>query len=492
VNPLMDSLNAVYPLGNIYSKRENDVTSVSPKMLINNIDLAFEYYNCNPFKDSILFEDFIESVLPYRIQNGPCIEDWRSYFIRNYSHKTEYNFSRADQLCDSLLYQFREIKLGWQIAEQFPYLKLDDYLTSQLASCLQKCWFNCMLLRSFGIPVTIDFVPASRVHESGHEWNAIKLKGGILPFDPFWEGVHGNRYLKAFYSRSANHPIIGAIQFPKIYRKTFKAHITELLEHAATSGEKVPSFFLNPFILDVTNEYFTTFDITAPLIKRNDEKADYAYACVMGSKRAWIPVGYGKIKSRRTKFHSLGSNNVYLPAHYQTGNMTPAGYPILLNDNGSALILCPDLVNTRSIKISSVAYFRPRLEEFKKSFNGCTIEGADNVNFKNSEILYQLANAYEPGTYRIPVCSNSKYRFIRFKIRNSTIKINEFKLFSASGETENELEGKPIYSDASDSLMLRKSVDHDKLTGANFDELSDEHKLSGNIWIGYDLKSRSQ
>lgn len=182
VNPLMDSLVSIYPLSNVYSKGENDLTSIKSELLISNIDQAFESYNSNPFKDSIRFDDFLEYVLPYRVQNGYCLEEWRPFFTQNYSLKAGQKFSNVHQLCDSLLYNFNKIKIGWRVADKFPYLKLSDYLKSRMTHCPQKCWFNCLQLRSFGIPVTIDFVPVSRVHELGHEWNSLKTERRSLSF----------------------------------------------------------------------------------------------------------------------------------------------------------------------------------------------------------------------------------------------------------------------------------------------------------------------
>jgi hypothetical protein len=82
----MDSLIVVYPLSDVYSKREDDLSHIKSGMLNSNIDLAFKYYDQNPFKDSILFEDFLEYVLPYRIQNGYYLENWRSFFYSALFH----------------------------------------------------------------------------------------------------------------------------------------------------------------------------------------------------------------------------------------------------------------------------------------------------------------------------------------------------------------------------------------------------------------------
>ena len=479
VNPLMDSLITIYPLSIIYSKREDDLTSIKSQMLIDNIDLAFEYYNKNPFKDSIIYDDFLEYVLPYRIQNGYCLEDWRAYFTQHYSDRANGKFQTVHELCDSLLYIFNDVKIAWRVADQFPYLKLEDYLRSKMTHCPQKCWFNCLLLRSFGVPVTVDFVPASRVHTLGHEWNALKLKEGIYPFDPFWKD--SLRFLKPFYSRQMLHPDIGSFQFPKVYRKTFKMNVSELFEYAVKTGEDIPPFFRNPFQKDVTNEYFKTCDVNVHLIKKIKD-VDYAYACVLGQKQMWVPIEFGKIKGANVLFKSLGPTNVYLPAFYKFNNLVYAGYPILLSEKGNSQILCPDTTHTRQIEVSHVAYPRPELKKYKEAFIGAAIEGSNN-SFETSEILYHFSKEYEPGTYHIPFHSAAKFRFVRFTIPKGKLKLNEIKFLSGNNEVKGEL----ISSNPLDNLLFQRIVDGDMITGHVFNNPDDDHSFEHKVWVGYDF-----
>ncbi len=489
VNPVMDSLISVYPLANVYSKRENDLTSIESKMLINNIDLAFEYYNNNPFKDSVLFDDFLEYILPYRVQNGYCLEDSRSYFINRYSDIIEQDFASVHQLCDSLLYRFKDVKIGWRIADNFPYLKLEDYLKSRMTHCPQKCWFNCMFLRSFGMPVTIDFVPASRVHTVGHEWNTIKLKDGVFPFDPFWVGLNNERYLKQYYSREKFHPVIGPIQFPKIYRKTYKANISELLEHAMSTGEDIPPLFQNPFMKDVTEEYFKTFSTQVTIIK-NIKDHEYLYACVVGDKQNWVPVDFGKIMKGKVSFSSLGSRNVYLPAYYKFGSMIPASHPVLLNEYGSLSLLKPDTTVARQVTITHVAYPRPELKDYKEAFIGATIEGSNDKNFDQGEVLYRVKDAQEPGFYHIPLQATSSYRFIRFVIPKKKIWINEIRFLEIVRGNKYDVKGKRISSHPEDSMIYKKITDGELKTGTNFLSIKTENNATEKIWVGYEFKKR--
>lgn len=485
VNPLMDSLIRVHPLSNVYSNTKNDVTSIKSELLIKTIEQAFDSYRHNPFKDSIQFDDFLEYVLPYRVQNGYGLEDWRSYFNQNYSFKTWQDLSSVHMFCDSLLYDFKDLKLGVYVASEFPYIKFRDVLKSKLTNCTQRCWFNCLLLRSSGIPTAIDFVPACRVHELGHEWNVIKLKGGFYPFESFWND--DVRYLKAFYGREKMDPEIGVLQFPKIYRKTFIMNTSELLNHAIHSNDKIPQFFQNPFLKDVTNEYFRTFTIESPIV-RNIKSVIYAYACVMGSNQVWEPIDFGKIKKGKISFHSMGSENVYLPSFYESGNMIPAAYPILLKDNGSTSILSPDTVHTRHIEISYVGYLQPRIQKYKKAFIGATIEGSNEKDFEVSEILYQINELCEPGTYHIPINSRNNYRYFRFSIPTNKTELNEIKFFTKKKGIENEIKGELICSDPKNNLLFQKLIDGDLIKKINFNSLGGMHKGLNKIWIGYDFK----
>lgn len=135
VNPMMDSLVIRYPLSYVYSINKDDITTIKSACLIRTIDQAFEAYRNNAFKNQILFNDFLEYVLPYRIANGYALEEWRTYFTANNSLSNTKDFTTLQQLSDTLLYSFKDVKLAWKLAEQFPYLKLNDYLQSGMAQC---------------------------------------------------------------------------------------------------------------------------------------------------------------------------------------------------------------------------------------------------------------------------------------------------------------------------------------------------------------------
>jgi hypothetical protein len=485
-NPLLEELLRKNPIQKLYAQREDDVKHISSELLVQNINQAVESYNINPFKDSILFTDFLEYVLPYRIQNGSCLENWRTYFIQNYSKNVEHNFLSIQQYCDSLLYEYKDVKLGWKIAEQYPYFKLDDYLLSLTTSCSQRCWFNSLYLRSFGIPATIDFTPASRVHEPGHEWNALKLKNGTYPFEPFWE--EDIWQLKGIYSRLKEHSNLGSIQFPKIYRRTYQMHVTELLKHAMNTTEEIPPLFHNPFQKDVTKEYFKVFGFKSNL---TDQKHDqnYAYACVMGANRRWIPVEFAKIKRGTVTFKDLGSNNIYLPSTYYSSTVIPSAYPVLLCKNGKAIVLSPDSKNTRTIKISDVSYRRPTLKRDRKCLVGAKVEGSDDKDFSKKEVLFKIDEAYKLKPNNIKLPSTTSYRFYRFTVPDlKDGKLDELKFFKLASGKQVEVRGKLISSYPKDSSMLKQCVDDDILTRVSFHNLSPAHKAMEEVWIGYDFK----
>ena len=75
---------------NIYDDLYNrpvweDTKYITSEFLIQNINKAFDARKNNPYSDSISATDFFEYVLPYRKQQGLCLEDWRSHFYNDNS-----------------------------------------------------------------------------------------------------------------------------------------------------------------------------------------------------------------------------------------------------------------------------------------------------------------------------------------------------------------------------------------------------------------------
>lgn len=359
-------------------------------------------------------------------------------------------------------------------------------MISQTTHCPEKTWFNCLLLRSCGIPTVIDFVPVARVHTLGHEWNAIKLKNGTYPFEPFW--VDSQRYLKAIYSGKVNEPKLGPINFPKVYRKTYELNINELLKHSINSNEVIPDFFKNPFQQDVTKDYLKTYDIkSAVLINTNN--IEFGYACVMGEGQTWVPVDFGKINGKEIIFNSLGPNNIYLPVIFKSNSLVPTGYPVLLNEKGKSVLLKPDPRKRQSIKISYVAYPRPELEEYKEAFKGVTVEGSNSCKFENGKTLYKIQKAYEPGIHSMLINEPVKYRYIRILIPKLKIKLNEVKVFSSENGRQKEIIGSLISSYTEDNALFQKLLDGDLISNVIFNQISEKHKLLNKVWFGLDFKN---
>lgn len=206
------------------------------------------------------------------------------------------------------------------------------------------------------------------------------------------------------------------------------------------------------------------------------------------SKQTWIPVDFGKIKRGKISFNSLGSENVYLPSFYISGNMVPAAYPILLRKEGKTSILQPDTLRTRKINISFVAYPRPDLKEYQEAIIGATVEGSNDTAFIKSEILYQINELCEPGIHHILIDSKYKYRYFRFAIPKTKCRLNEIKFFNRTNSINSEIKGELISSNPKDNRLFQNIVDGNLNTGTTFTSLNKTNKLFDKNWIGYDFK----
>ena len=92
-------------------------------------------------------------------------------------------------------------------------------------------------------------------------------------------------------------------------------------------------------IIDVTNSYWRTTDVSCPLTDISENKISYI-AVFNASK--WKIVGWGKVTDNKAFFDKLPVGVVYLPKNYENGNEIIAGYPFLIRANKNVTQLIPN------------------------------------------------------------------------------------------------------------------------------------------------------
>lgn len=442
----------------VYSRPlQEDIKSVSSDYLIRNIDEAFEAWQNNPYADSIPFSDFCEYILPYRKQQGLCLEEWRSQFFNDNFHYTKKKYPLPIQrLADSLLFRYTNFSHTYQIMPNYPYLKLADFKISKRGGCGEKCWFNSMLFASLGIPVAIDFIPAWGNRNDKHQWNVLIYNGKNYPFESFWEE---NKWkYKELYNNKSSDPLYGDFRLAKVYRYCYRTNNEGPASDPQMSFADIPPLFLNTKKTDVSDKYFLTCDVEV-FLRNKPPSARYVYLCVFSADHI-VPVQWGEITAgNKAVFKNMGKDIIYVPAYYKEGVLIPAGQAFHLNYNGQKEYFHPKHRPQMIILRRKYPVFPVKMK-WLETLVGGKFQGANNLNFHDAVDLYTIeelpdfilktVNINDPKTYRY-----ARFLFAKEKYGN----LAEIKFYTSAGNCLETLKGNQIQADKLLPDIMSRALD---------------------------------
>lgn len=412
----------------------NDVNVVTAEELIGEIDLAFKAWRSNVYSQGSSFQDFCEYVLPYRRLNGLIIDNARQKF---YSRHHQDYFVHAgrnwEQEIDSLLYQYHHLTHSAFWGTQIPLWSAGTFEELRHGLCLQRCWYNSLLLSSLGMPVAIDFVPAWGNRNNSHTWNVILLDGQSYAFEAFWDDDRWK--YKRIYNNRTKDELWGKFRLPKVYRYTYSNHIEGPLADREVDRADIPALFCNIKQRDVSSEYFETVDVTVELTETVPEGTKYAYLAVWGYQD-WHPVQWGKIENGKVLFRGMGKDIVYLPMYFEKGMNVPAAAPFWLKEDGQVekLVGCKDYeqVVVRLV-MGAPAYDRNR--EYLGSMQGLRVV-AMQAGSPGQELCVWTDSMSLERTCK-PVSANKAVRYVRLQLPSDSIALGEVAFYTKKGRIKN-------------------------------------------------------
>ncbi len=477
-------------LGSQYQQYFADCETIDADYLIREIELAYMSWNNNPYKSS--FADFMEYILPYRRINGLPIEDWREHFYLKYkNHFHDCYPLPLLKACDTLLYEFREIKHSRYILTDYPLLKVEDFEQLKIGLCYHKCWYNSMAFSSLGIPCAIDFVPAWGNKNRGHSWNVIIDNGESHAFEPFWDNDRW-KYKRIYNNKSWDNRY-GVFKLPKVYRHTFASHPEGPILDTRIQHENIPSLFRNIKKKDVSHEYFEVQDVEIELSNKVPDNTYYCYLCVFGYHQ-WHPVQWGKIEGDKVKFKAMGKGIVYLPCFYQNGSFKYAADPFLLTEKG----VIESLVSTDEIKqdisINRLIYQNPNYGEGIKGLKNCRIEVSDDACFSSADIVCHLPDSM---LYRLNINylkEPVKGRYVRIIFSDPMTDIAELQFYAkkVGGQLE-RLVGQVIFSEGLNTNNISNVFDGLTATSWSNEQVDLIDNCDQQMaWIGLDLGKNTE
>jgi hypothetical protein len=407
-NAVLDSINTLNRINVMAPGKEiRDDKIVSSAYLISNIELAYKAWMSSPWKKEVRFADFCEYILPYRIRDEQ-VQSWRHKANLVYS-KFLINAPNPKDLRSTYEYIKGNVeaqtKLSGYFGTRYPYTQnFSDALQGKIGACETTTSLGVAIMRSVGIPAALDHVPHwGNNSNSNHYWiRLIEKAKSTIRFSNINEPVNtwGIVDFASDYSKDHHHfgveeaPKGMYIQYiktiPKVYRHQFSPD--PILKDI---NEDTPDAFIAPFfktagLKDVTSEYMGTSTRLLEIAEKF-RRNKVVYLCVFDNK-GWQPVAVAQIDHDNVLFDQVGNYVVYLPAVYESGNLTPIDNPFFLDSLNIIRELKPADRKIKNVKLLRKSPLYSYTAYHTEALKGGYFEGANTSDFKKAELLYQIDN----------------------------------------------------------------------------------------------------
>lgn len=438
-----------------------DAQMITADYLIDNIERAFIAWK-KPWARHLCFNDFCEYLLPYRVENEPLMH-WRDSLDGAFNEVFT-KMETVDELFESP-YQAC-LQLNTTLMESFQAMKKDSVtffhpLTGEQKAvkfgCPEFVYAVIFVMRSMGIPISIESIEQWSSRRGKHFWNAVYHFTGLhYPFTGYDSRPRG---LNQDYKMN------------KVYRYTYAANPEALVNKLPT--EPIPSLFRNPFVQDVTKEYMICHDIAIQLSNQPTEKRQYAYLCVFDNEK-WIPVHWGRIHGGWVTFTEVGPQTMFVAGYYIDGEIIPASFPFHVDLEGGIHFIYPtDSLQTLYMERKYPLFHR--FANYSRHLIGATVEASDFPDFRNSHILATFSHDANTMWDSIAIDSSGSHRYIRLQ-HTKKMELAELE-FYANGQDRplsinRILLPSDAISDKKEQLLFNGSI-------GDFTEI--------NQWIGFDL-----
>jgi len=317
----------------------NDADSIKADLLIDNIERAFRAWQ-KPWAKNISFADFCEYILPYRISVEP-LENWRGVYERRFSWVADSTGAKdldaalGNLVSDRSQWFFNTYRVTDELRkEPLPRLGALQLLLRQKGACEDIADLQVFVLRSQGIPATVDAIPYWAVSSGSHYLNVIfNPRLGPVPYEP------GRKFNSNY--RLPREP-------GKVIRLTYATQKNTVAQ--AELPENIPPGFLRTMnYKDVTKEYWETQDVHVPLFKTG-VPCKTVYACVLNTLD-WKPIWWAPVRKDSAIFTNMSKGAVYQPMYYIKGKWQPAGNPVAVGYKHS-MILRADTVHLHTVHLA--------------------------------------------------------------------------------------------------------------------------------------------
>ena len=448
---LLNVRKNLYP--NIGRNVVSDIKVMKSDYLIYTIDHAFRLWKSCEWAAHIDFDEFCETLLPYKVAETQPFDYWRDTLSDAFSQnlqtqipddeETNTTYRTVDIVRNELLSKVR--RNGEYIEAGYPLLSASAMKNIAYGRCVDYVNLAVATYRSVGIPSYIDATPYYGRFRAGHTWDVVVFpNGGDMASEWDLASEHGKRFFPTQ-------------RFPKVYRSTYAINRSRV-RYRNESVMKYPFSYCEK---DVTERYTKTSDIEIELYSDTKLAEPYAYISIFNGHNAeWSIVDYGEVSNGMAHFVNMGRNILYIAQGYDGHRLVNISDPFILHPDGHVEYIKYDGADTRTLTIRRKYYENRNVAEMRHRLVGGRIQAADNPAFSNAETLYEITDAYVMDP--LPISPSRPYAYYRYLAPDGSYgSIAELRFYDAD---TSEILGTPIACKFADAAAIAKAFDGDYLT----------------------------
>lgn len=383
-----------------------DSRVISAEYLINNIDLAFRQWREGEWARHIDFEEFCEWLLPYSCGQNHPLDNWRIDLeplakgnIDRLHECEDFNRVTRAAICivNDLLIEMNGNQRWYHDDYGHNIYDPSIFVKMPVATCQDYCEVAMRVMLSKGIPVGIDYTTQWPDRFYGHYWASFpNHRGKTTLFNPF--------------SSNPDFPHYPNYSFSKVFRRTYAPN-KELMSLLKCSDVTLSDLRTDVFFKDVTDEYMETVDLKVPLLRSVGILGKHVYIAVFNDLE-WKPVYWGKARMRTANFANMGRNVTYIVLSREDDKLVPISNPFYVDYDGKVNEIYTNFEGTTDVEIWRKSPMYQHVYRVRKYIKGGYVEGSDNPDFRNSEIVAKLPE-WSLTSGKVSVTQSKPYRYWR-------------------------------------------------------------------------------
>lgn len=423
-----------------------DLQTIKSEWLIDHIDNAFKAWRESPFASRLSFDEFKETLLPYRYRNEALDYTASEYRDLLYDVLNVKEASTTGDVVNRINTYSTAMsclqKSDTLLGNLGPY----DLLQFNLLGCDRHSDWTARALNALGVPAAYDFTPSWLNRSRMHYWVAVRDTNSVFrPFTPMWQELGDTIYFN---------------ETSTVFRKTFTPQPSPFTQKRLK--EELPSIFNTPFLKDVSEEYHKVTALTIPF-KPIKSAPNFGYLSIF-STNGWKPVAWGRRNKESSdyKFGKVPLFVMYVPGIYYREKIIPQQPPFYLDGNGK---MHPFLTNSkRPINLSLKRKFHEKghLIDMMIDMVGTKLQGANKSDFSDAEDLHTLSldDLSAMTTNSFKVGNKKAFRYLRcLPKQDKLLHIASFDILS-KGEKNNQKPTKVTVRALADSSNYTKLFDN--------------------------------